>query len=153
MDKIRKNLHLLRYLRASENSIQRKRLIESATRDQIATFSEISLNILNGVFEISDQELSSLERYKFIYRKLADRRVNDIDKRRSLLRHSVSLKNLLTVFFNHWSEIQSNGRKHQEINSYSTKSVQSVNSESGEPNTENAVESNGSSDTNDSETN
>ena len=136
MDKIGKHFHLLRYLSYSDNSVQRKRLLEAATSEQIATFSEISLNILNGFFDLSDQELLILERYKSVFRKLADKYVANNEKKRSLIRYSISIKHLLSVFFNHWKVLEQHGRTYKKTSSYPPDTIPTTHSVSTDKPTE-----------------
>jgi hypothetical protein len=132
MDRIWKHLHLLRYLSTSDNVLIRKKIIEAATTEQIITICEISCNILEGVFELSHEELEQLVRYKKVYRKLCEKTVNFSEKRAVLLKQSASIKRLLHVFFSHWSAIkqeqQQHGRWSEKTGSDTTDTVQTTSS-------------------------
>lgn len=97
MDRVKRNIYFLRYLSTLANSVQRKALLETASADQITAVAEIAYNILGGVFELTDSELSSLQRYKCVIRKLASRYFRTDEKRSVSLRNSVAAKHLLTV--------------------------------------------------------
>lgn len=73
MDRVKRNVHFLRYLSTLVNCAQRIKLLETASEDQITVLSEIGYNILGGVFELTDSELSMLKRYKHVIRNLASR--------------------------------------------------------------------------------
>jgi hypothetical protein len=148
MEKLWKHLHLLRYLSSSDNGVIRRRIIESATSEQLTVFSEISLNILRGIFDLSDQELSVLERNKTVLRKLADKNVDINEKRRHLLKRSICLKHLLSVFFEYLPSLQKNGRKHQETSRDSPDSIPEADPKQGKVGYE-LADSSGTSDSGD----
>ena len=81
MDRVKRNSHFLRYLGSIQSSAQRRSLLESASVDQISSLAEIAYNILSGVFELTDPELSSLRRYKSVLRKVASREIRLVEKR------------------------------------------------------------------------
>lgn len=128
MDRIKKHIYLLQYLSTLDNCAQRRKVIESATAEQIITLSEIAYNILEGVFELSDSELSVLQRYKHILRKLASRQILTGDKKCAILRNSVAIKHLLQVFFNHCSD---GGGRSSQTDFTATNTISATDSESG----------------------
>ena len=73
MDRVKRNVYFLRYLSTAVSCAQRQSLIETASVDQIVALAEIAYNILGGVFDLTASELSSLQRYKSLIRKLASK--------------------------------------------------------------------------------
>ena len=80
-------------------------MLETASADQITTLAEIAYTILGRVFELTDSELSSLQRYKSVIRKLASRTFRLDENKAALLGKPIAVKQLLVVFFNHNSAI------------------------------------------------
>ena len=132
MDRVKRNIYFLRYLSTLANSVQRKALLETASADQITAVAEIAYNILGGVFELTDSELSSLQRYKCVIRKLASRHFRTDEKRSVSLRNSVAAKHLLTVFFSHNRTLHYGLGRDQTTDSYTSDAVPTAYSESDE---------------------
>lgn len=135
MDRVKRNIYFLRYLSTLVNSVQRKSLLETASADQVTAIAEIAYNITGGVFELTDTELSCLERYKCVIRKLASRHFPLNEKKSALLRNSVAAKHLLTVFFNHNSAVNYGLGRDQATDSYTSDTVPTTDSESEESDT------------------
>lgn len=108
MDRVKKHLYFLRYLSTLVSCVQRKRLLETASENQIIVLSEIAYNILEGVFKLNDTEFSMLQRYKNVVRKLASREFQVDEKRTAVVKDSIAVKHLLTVFFSHY-DVQKHG--------------------------------------------
>ena len=126
MDRVKRNIYFLRYLSTLVNSVQRKSLLETASADQITALAEIAYNILGGIYELTDSELSSL------IRKLASRHFQVDEKRTALLGNTIAVKHLLTVFFNHNGPLKYGLRRYQTANRYTSDTVPTADSESEE---------------------
>ena len=114
----------------TNQSNQRRYLLEKASVDEITTLSEIAYNILGGVFALSESELTALQRHKTVLRTLAAKHFQVSEKRAALVKSSVAVKHLLTVFFRHYQYSDNGGRGSSENNSDSTNSVPAACSES-----------------------
>ena len=108
MDRVKKHLYFLRYLSTLVSCVQRKRLLETASENQIIVLSEIAYNILEGVFKLNDTEFSMLQRYKNVVRTLASRELQVDEKRTTVVKDSIAVMHLLTVFFSHY-DVQKHG--------------------------------------------
>ena len=138
MDRVKRNSHFLRYLGSIQSSAQRRSLLESASVDQISSLAEIAYNILSGVFELTDPELSSLRRYKSVLRKVASSEIRPVEKRSVLVENSIAVKHLLAVFFTHIRKLEDGFRRDSTTYSNTSEPIQTVDSESeastdGEP--------------------
>ena len=98
MDRVKRYIYFLRCLSSVGSSVQRKSLLETASTDQITALAEIAYNILGGVFALTVSELSSLQHYKSVLRKLASKQFGLSEKKSALLEKSIAVKQLLTVF-------------------------------------------------------
>ena len=107
-------------------------MLETASADQITTLAEIAYNILGEVFELTDSELSSLQRYKSVIRKLASRTFRLDEKKAALLGKPIAVKQLLVVFFSHNSAIKNGFGRCQETGSNTANAVPAAYTESDE---------------------
>ena len=98
MDRVRRNNIFLQYLVSITSSGQRKSLLETASADQITALAEIAYNILSGVFELTNSELTSLQRYRSVLRKLASKHFRTDEKKTALLGQSIAVKICLLCF-------------------------------------------------------
>ena len=130
MDRVRRNNIFLRYLVSITSSGQRKSLLETASADQITALAEIAYNILSGVFELTNSELTSLQRYRSVLRKLASKHFRTDEKKTALLGQSIAVKHLLAVFFSHNTALGDGFRRDQAADSNTPDTVPAVNSES-----------------------
>ncbi len=94
MKHLRKHVPYLTLL-GSAHPAQKKVLIQSASRDQINTLSEILKNLLGSVLPITSQHRRQLRKYRKIILKITDRHTSLKIKNRLLL-EPVSL--VTTIF-------------------------------------------------------
>ena len=132
MDRVKRNVYFLRYLSTGVSCAQRQSLIETASVDQIVALAEIAYNILGGVFDLTASELSSLQRYKSVIRKLASKAFRPDEKRAALLVNTIAVKHLLTVFFRHNGYLKYELGRDQTTDSHTPDTVSAAGSESEE---------------------
>lgn len=97
MDKIARQIDFLRYLVVAVPS-QRKQLFRYLSREQINVISEICLNLLHGIIEITDQDFCELNRHKNTFRKLAVKSVDNNTKRELMYKDATGIRTLVSVF-------------------------------------------------------
>lgn len=106
MEKIAQHATWLRYLAVALPN-QRKQLLRSISREQISVICEISLNLLRGNIEISDNDLLELSKHKSTYRKLAVRTVDTVTKRQCICRNATGIKTLVRSFLKYYDRAES----------------------------------------------
>lgn len=82
--RLQKNRSFLSYL-ASANTSQRKRLIQNANPDEILALCEGSLNIFNGNVRLTSKQEKTLSTHKCALRKLVNKSLSPVIKKRFLL--------------------------------------------------------------------
>jgi len=93
-ERVKRNIDFLTVL-AKCNKKQRKALLEHCDKDLILTLSEIAINVLKGIVNLTSAQKAKLRRYRKQLRALADRQLPLKHKKRHLLQSGGSL--LLTL--------------------------------------------------------
>ena len=70
---------------------QRRALLETITSDQLRALEQISNNFLQKTFTVSASDVTKLQRYKHLLRRLADPSVKHSHKRKILKRRVVAI--------------------------------------------------------------
>ena len=95
MARLQEHATFLRLLANSKSAMQRK-LITTATKDQIDTLSEIALNLLKGTIPIQPHQFAKLKQNAKKLRRLASR-VMSAKRRKMLTRKGDFLKSFSTM--------------------------------------------------------
>lgn len=93
-DRVKRNIDFLTVLTKC-NKKQRKALLEHCDKDLILTISEITINVLKGIVNLTPAQKTKLRRFRKQLRALADRQVPLKRKKSHILQSGGSL--LLTL--------------------------------------------------------
>lgn len=93
-DRVRRNIDFLTVLTKC-NKKQRKALLEHCDKELILTISEIAINVLKGVVQLTPAQTAKLRRFRKQLRALADRQVPLKHKKSHIVQSGGSL--LLTL--------------------------------------------------------
>src|SRR5579859_3309439 len=85
MYRIRKNASFLKALSGRGNAAFKRQILKKASRAEICTICELSKNILKGRVSLTQNQKRKLCRYKRALRRLADRKLSYVKKKRFLL--------------------------------------------------------------------
>ena len=90
MRRIRLNFNVLQVLKTACPKL-RKVIILNGGKELINCISEIILNVLNGNLKLSDCNKRKLKKYRAVIRKLADKRVPSVAKKRLINQRRISV--------------------------------------------------------------
>jgi hypothetical protein len=83
-------------LLASCAKIQRKALLETASKEQYYALCEVILNVASGVTELDDAIVEKLKKHRQTIRTWSDRRLGSVAKTVSFVRHQTLIPLLLS---------------------------------------------------------
>ena len=101
MNRIDTHVYFLRYLSVT-TSYQRRRLLQTATAEQLNVLYEIAFNVLQGNISLTDEDYSILYKHRNVLRKLTLKEIDRYTKRQLLGKYSCAVKDLLGIFFNYY---------------------------------------------------
>ena len=96
MKRIRLNFNILQVLKTACPKL-RKVIILNGGKERVNCISEIILNVLNGNLKLSDCNKRKLKKYRAVLRKLADKRVPSVAKKRLINQRGGFLFTLLSA--------------------------------------------------------
>lgn len=82
---VRSHLSFLNFLRTATNA-QRKAVLQVASREEIDALSEIILNILKGIVNVSLQEKAALRKRRAVLQQIASPYASVKSRRESLIK-------------------------------------------------------------------
>ena len=74
-----------------------KEIVKHLSNKHIRDLSSASYNILKGVLELSDRELSQAKKFKHLYKRLSSKKIKLSDKRAILVDNTQFLKSLMKL--------------------------------------------------------
>jgi hypothetical protein len=84
---LKQQLALLQFLIAIDDK-QRKRIIQIMDNNQIRVISGIVFNMLHGNVSLSNDKITSLKRYKTMFRIISSKSTSNTEKKRLLIKLS-----------------------------------------------------------------
>ena len=93
-NRLQDNLDFLRVL-AKCNKKQRQALLEHGNNELLKCICELSLNVLNGAFPLTEDELKRLRRFKLLLRTLIDKKIPLKQKKKHLIQRGGNLLSYL----------------------------------------------------------
>lgn len=87
---VKDNLYFLRTLMKTPSKRQAQMLLDTITKDQLLALTEVTMNLLHGVIQLSPVHKKQLASHKRFIRQLGDKHVG-LKKKRQLLCHRAAV--------------------------------------------------------------
>ena len=87
---------------------QRRVLLQSISKQQLRAVIEIIYNVLQGYGNITEKDKKYLEKYRSVIRRLVDKRISSLSRKKLLIKYFFIVHRLLQVIQKHiaiqWQE-------------------------------------------------
>ncbi len=101
---VRKQRHFINLLSETDQK-QRKRLLETITREQVKAISQIAHNVIKSVVKLAPSEKEKLKKRRRFIHVLGNRKIGYERKRDSILSNQSALVSLIRVVAAHLEQI------------------------------------------------